>query len=197
MKKQNTFEKIDTEEQKEIKRLKAEIEKLRNKVEIEGLKNKIDELKEQEGNRQATPEASMTDLTGYEEEFVRLKEDAVKKQKQYKKNHIIQLIGQIISLTIAGLIVNYLLHLKTVIDLFELDENTMKIVIPVTLAVFAFIGLQTFLTLMRVIVSDPNKITDQTLSYLSLTAKEHILDPKGSVLREKYGTAKWNAITRT
>jgi len=44
---------------------------------------------------------------------------------------------------------------------------------------------------------NPEIIPDQTLTYLSLTAKEHVLDPKGSVIREKYGTEKWSTITET
>ena len=78
-----------------------------------------------------------------------------------------------------------------------MDQNFTQIFYVVMAGVFVLIEINTILTLIKTIFINPDVIPDATLSYLSLTAKEHVLDPKGSVIREKYGTSKWTSVTNT
>lgn len=182
---------------KEIKKLKNELEKLQSKTQIADLQEKISEMKDQKTNSQISDDLSMTHIPGYEEEFARLKQDVIKQQRKNKMSQIWSLLGQIISIPIIGVIVYSVINTPQFITFLEADPNTIKIISIVIVVVFIFLLMQTVFNLIRVIFQNPEIISDQTLSYLSLTAKEHILDPKGSVIREKYGTSRWTTVTQT
>ena len=190
---------LSKDNEEKIQELKKEIASIRNESQIAALKAQIEELKQQKINPQISREQSMTYMKGYDEEFERLKEDEIKRSKKNKKNKILSLISAIITipLTLLGMYFIFInTDLKNLIDK-EIDKEFVQIFYLILGIVFALIEISNIINLIKTIFIDPNIILDDTLSNLSLTAKEHILDPKGSVIREKYGTNKWNAVTNT
>lgn len=181
----------------EIDQLKNEVESLRGKSQIASLKTEVEPLKKQEVNAQISTQQSMTNISGYDEEFTRLKEDAIKQLKKDKKAKLIMHLTSLFTIPFAGVIV-YLIFVQTgLVSIFEFDQATVTIINWVLAGFFVLLEIQAFFSVLKTLLINPEVIPDQTLSYLSLTAKEHVLDPKGSIIREKYGTAKWSAVTQT
>jgi hypothetical protein len=183
--------------QEEIDKLKKEIDNITSKSEIATLEAKIDKLKEQKENAQVPSNQSLTDLPGYDEELARLKQDAVKQLKKAKGLKIRTALTSIISIPISAFIVYLLFTYTGVIAFLELDANTIQIIYWVVAGIFIALEVKSILEFVRSLFINPEVIPEETLSYLSLTAKEHVLDPKGSVIREKYGTDKWSSVTHT
>lgn len=183
--------------QNEIDQLKKEVDSLRSKSQIASLKTEVDDLNKQEVNAQISTQQSMTNIVGYDEEFTRLKEDAVKQLKKDKKDKLIMHVTSLFTIPLVGVIIYLIFKQAGLILLFEFDQATITIVNWVLAGFFVLLEIQAFFSVIKTLLINPEVIPDQTLSYLSLTAKEHVLDPKGSVIREKYGTAKWSAVTRT
>ncbi|MFH1547141.1 MAG: hypothetical protein ABIC57_01490 [bacterium] len=181
----------------EIDRLKKKIDGLRSKSQIAALESQIETLRKQSINDQNAREQSMTNIPGYEEEFARLKEDAVKQIRKGKNAKIGSSLVSLITIPIVAVIVYFVFETTKIISFLELSGDSTRILYWVTAVVFTLLETQAFFDLIKTILINPEKIPDQTLSYLSLTAKEHILDPKGSVIREKYGTGKWSSVTET
>ena len=183
--------------QSEIDRLKKEVDGLRGESQIATLKTEVEDLKKQKINAQISQQQSMTNISGYEEEFTRLKEDAIKQIKKNKSDKIKKSISTIVTIPFSAALVYFIFVYTKLIARFKFDPSDIKIIYWVYIVVFVIIEIQAFFDLFKSIVINTEVIPDQTLSYLSLTAKEHILDPKGSVIREKYGTEKWSSVTRT
>jgi hypothetical protein len=181
----------------EIERLKKEIEGLQNKSQVASLEAQIEELKKQDINAQNSNQQAMTNLPGYSEEFQRLKADAVKQLQKDKITKIQSSITATIMIPIAGVVVYYLVVATKFTAFLEMDANFTQFFYLFLAGVFALMEISAVVELFRSIFINPNNIPEATLSYLSLTAKEHVLDPKGSVIREKYGTSKWTAVTQT
>jgi len=138
-----------------------------------------------------------SDLPGYDEEFQRLQETAIKCQIKNKKSQIWKSLGTIFSTNIAFAIVYSILRFTSIINFLELDANGVNIMNWVLLGVVGMAEINMIIQFIKILLINPQVIDDKTLSHLSLTAREHILDPKGSVLREKYGTSRWTAVTQT
>lgn len=183
--------------QAEIDRLKKEIEGLRSQSQIASLETEIEELKKEKINAQSSSQQAMTNIPGYQEEFERLKQDAIKQIRKDKKTKIISTLISLFTIPISAVIVYAMLVLTNFTTFLEMDPNFTQIVYVVIAGVFVLVEIKAILDLIKTIFINPEVIPDSSLSYLSLTAKEHVLDPKGSVIREKYGTEKWTSVTRT
>jgi hypothetical protein len=202
--------------QKEIDRLRKDIEGLRSDSQIATLETQIEELKKQKVNAQVSKEQSMTNMSGYEEEFERLKRDEITRRRNVKKQNIQTSFTRLVINTVLALIaydirspqeytklgttlaewlkkgMSFIASSTTPVD----DSAFNTIVTVLTVILFLLAGTQA-LRLIRSVFDNPEVIPESSLSSLSLTAKEHILDPKGSVIREKYGEEKWTSITHT
>jgi hypothetical protein len=183
--------------QNEIDDLKKEIEGLKNEAQIDTLKARIEDLKKQKANAQIADDQSLSNIPGLEEEFENLKADAVKQNKKNKRNKIVSSLTSLVSIPISGVIVYFLLQSFDIGAFLELEQNYVQYIYWAVAGIFIWVEIKHFFELIKSIFINPEVIDDQTLSYLSLTAKEHILDPKGSVIREKYGTGKWSSVTHT
>jgi len=193
----STDEQNDKDPQAEIDRLKKEIEGLRSQSQIASLETEIEELKKEKINAQSSSQQAMTNIPGYQEEFERLKQDAIKQIRKDKKTKIISTLISLFTIPISAVIVYAMLVLTNFTTFLEMDPNFTQIVYVVIAGVFVLVEIKAILDLIKTIFINPEVIPDSSLSYLSLTAKEHVLDPKGSVIREKYGTEKWTSVTRT
>lgn len=140
---------------------------------------------------------SMSDLPGFDKELERLKEERIKFQKKNKTEEIKRSFGPIISMPIAGVIIYFIITSQQFISFLELDPEMVRNIGTIVMVVFIMAELQAIFRFIKNLFINPGVITEETLSFLTLTAKEHILDPKGSVIREKYGTAKWSSVTQT
>ena len=183
--------------QAEINRLKKEIDGLRSKSKMASLEAEIEDLKKQKVNAQISQQHSLTNIPGYDEEFARLKEDAIKQIRKNKKDKIVSSLIALVSIPISAVVVYVILVITNFSSFLELDQNNTQIMYVIIAVVFIWLEIKAILELIKTIFINPEVIPDQTLSYLSLTAKEHALDPKGSVIREKYGTEKWTSVTQT
>jgi len=197
MSKANPKNKEIKDYQSEIDRLKKEIEGLRDQSKIAALETQIADLQSQKKNAQISQEQSMTYVPGYDEEFQRLKEDAIKQQKKAKKERIKACIGNLFEIPFTFAIIYIIFVVLKLQDLINFFTFHTKIIYWLFIALFTFIEFQAIFNLIKAILVNPEILPDETLSYLSLTAKEHVLDPKGSVIREKYGTGKWSSVTST
>jgi hypothetical protein len=142
-------------------------------------------------------ERSLSDLPGYEQELAKLKEQRIKDQKKNKSYQIRSVLGSIIAIPISGIIVYYIINTEFFIAFLELNVEMVRNIGTIVMVMFIIFELQAVFKFIKTLFINPEVITEETLEYLELTAKEHILDPKGSVLREKYGTGKWSAVTST
>jgi len=183
--------------QAEINLLKKEIDGLRSKSKMASLEAEIEDLKKQKVNAQISQQHSLTNIPGYDEEFARLKEDAIKQIRKNKKDKIVSSLIALVSIPISAVVVYVILVITNFSSFLELDQNNTQIMYVIIAVVFIWLEIKAILELIKTIFINPEVIPDQTLSYLSLTAKEHALDPKGSVIREKYGTEKWTSVTQT
>ena len=170
---------------------------MRSQSQIAALETEIEELKQEKTNAQSSSLQAMTNIPGYQEEFERLKGDAIKEIRKAKRTKIISTIISIFTIPIGAAIVYGIFAITNFTTFLEMDQNFTQIFYVVMAGVFVLIEINTILTLIKTIFINPDVIPDATLSYLSLTAKEHVLDPKGSVIREKYGTSKWTSVTNT
>lgn len=182
---------------KEITQLKEKVEALEGNEQLATLKTKVDKLEGQEVNTQAADQRAMTDLSGFEEEFVRLKADTILQAKKFRTKQLWSTLGSLITIPASGIVIYYALNHVNFAPLLGFEDSELTLFYTIFKVVFALLEVQAIFKLIATICKNPEKLPDETLSYLSLTAKEHILDPKGSVIREKYGTSKWTSITET